>query len=452
MGRHRITRSGLAVALCWALASGGEAVAGGSYIPDVGARALGRAGAFVVGADDLMALHYNPAALTKLKKTSFFVDLALVGGDVTFQRAPGIYRRDGTPVDPDVEFPEVENQGGYRPIPAFLIGSSLEALGCEECAVAFGLYGPYNAAFKYPQDGPQRYAVTESGSTQVMITAAFARPISRWLKLGLSGSAVYMGLIQDLMFQANPDGVENRSQDLMLSANLGDWTWTWGAGVIVQPVRWFELGASHQAKIPFTVKGNMTASTLDRGLSIDLPAHTNGAMPAISRMGALVRPLPDLEIEADLVRYHWSVFDEFVIEFGELPFNFELPPVVLTNNYQDVWNPRLGIEYKGLGHLRLRAGTYWESAVIPPETLTPSAIDGQKRLISAGLTYDFGSWDLDLAVARLSVDPRETDRSLGHMINLNGPSTTTGNGRYESSATLLAVGIHFYPGRDRDDR
>jgi hypothetical protein len=50
------------------------------------------------------------------------------------------------------------------------------------------------------------------------------------------------------------------------------------------------------------------------------------------------------------------------------------------------------------------------------------------------------------------VESRETDESLARSINLRGPSTTIGNGRYESSGTLIAVGVHFYPGRDREDR
>jgi long-chain fatty acid transport protein len=428
------------------------ALAGGSYIPDIGARALGRAGAFVVGADDLMALHYNPAALTNMKKTSFFFDLGLIGADVSFQRAPGITRPDGTVIDPDKTFPEVHNEAGYRPIPAILVGSSLDSLGCKECAVAMGFYGPYNGNYQYPMDGPQRYAVTKSGSTQVMVTGAFARPVTPWLKLGVSGSAVYIGLIQDLMFQANANGVENPDQDLLLSANLGDWTFAWGGGLLVEPAPWIALGGSYLSKISFHVEGIIKAISLTRSQSLDLPAMTDGAMPPIGRFGLLLRPLRHLEIEGDLVWYGWSTFDQFVIQFGKAPLGLKLDPVILTNHYNDVWNPRLGIEYKGLKNLRLRAGTYWESAVAPIETISPTVLDGNKQLFSGGLTYDFGFWDVDLAIAKLSVASRESNHSLAHSINLRGPDTTIGNGRYDSSGTILAFGVHLYPGRDRDDR
>ena len=41
----------------------------GFEIPDNGTRSLGRGGAFVVGAQDLTALHYNPARLAQLGGT-----------------------------------------------------------------------------------------------------------------------------------------------------------------------------------------------------------------------------------------------------------------------------------------------------------------------------------------------------------------------------------------------
>ena len=45
------------------LFSQGAAHAGGLYFSDRGVRPMGRAGAFVAGADDLGALWYNPAGL-----------------------------------------------------------------------------------------------------------------------------------------------------------------------------------------------------------------------------------------------------------------------------------------------------------------------------------------------------------------------------------------------------
>src|SRR5262245_39444478 len=46
-----------------------SAEAGGFEVPDQGARAVGRGGAYAVGAADLTALHYNPGKLASLGGT-----------------------------------------------------------------------------------------------------------------------------------------------------------------------------------------------------------------------------------------------------------------------------------------------------------------------------------------------------------------------------------------------
>ncbi len=446
------------------------AMAGGLVIPDYGVRALGRAGAFVVGADDLMALHYNPAALTHLKRTSIHVDMALIDVSTSFQRAPGIVRPDGEVIDPDFIFPRVENEAGPRPVPGLLFGSDLGVYGCEECAVAFGLYAPYSGFFRYPDAGPQRYGLVEARPVQAFISAAFARPVGRWLKVGVSVSAVYVAVIQKQVIQftipgSSPNnGTEDPRSDVFLSANLSAWDVNFGAGVLLEPVSWFALGASVQT--PYTMKpsGALDMTNAD-GAGLPSTGSLELSFPVIARFGALVRPFPSLEIEADMVYYGWSSFEEFTIEPDPIGFGgvdlFSIAPVTFAKQYSDVWNPRIGVEYKGFNPLRLRAGFYAEAAAVPVETGVGDSLNGNKRLWSVGMTYDFGSWDFDVAFAHISTDPRSTDDSLVNSINLVmdlenrqvvlGPNTVVGNGSYEASSNIIGVGFHFYPGRDRSD-
>ena len=48
------------------LAFSSNAQASGYYTSDVGVRSFSRGGAYVAGCDDLLALWYNPAALTRM--------------------------------------------------------------------------------------------------------------------------------------------------------------------------------------------------------------------------------------------------------------------------------------------------------------------------------------------------------------------------------------------------
>src|SRR2546429_309634 len=64
----------------------GSASAAGIGIPDLGAAALGQAGATVARPADLTALYYNPGALGFLEGIQAYVDVRAIDQRVTFQR------------------------------------------------------------------------------------------------------------------------------------------------------------------------------------------------------------------------------------------------------------------------------------------------------------------------------------------------------------------------------
>ena len=65
-----------------------EALAGGFEIPDHGARAMGRGGAYTVGAKDLTAAHYNPATMAKFRGTRLMISHTSLHQSMKYSRAP----------------------------------------------------------------------------------------------------------------------------------------------------------------------------------------------------------------------------------------------------------------------------------------------------------------------------------------------------------------------------
>jgi long-chain fatty acid transport protein len=63
-----------------------NANAAGMYFSDRGVRPMGRAGAFVAGADDLGSIWYNPAGLADTK-TSFLLDFGWLSFSAQYTRA-----------------------------------------------------------------------------------------------------------------------------------------------------------------------------------------------------------------------------------------------------------------------------------------------------------------------------------------------------------------------------
>jgi len=89
----RITKS-VRLAAAVTLASA-EAHAAGLYFSARGVRPMGRAGAFVAGADDLGAIWYNPAGLADAG-TSFLADFTWLRFSVDYTRELFITDPDGT--------------------------------------------------------------------------------------------------------------------------------------------------------------------------------------------------------------------------------------------------------------------------------------------------------------------------------------------------------------------
>ena len=128
--------------------------------PDNGARALGRAGAFTVRADDPTALYYNPAGLTALKGTNLYVGANGLLLDQSFRPADRQVAVGNRLVT--LEYGKVEQSVGFFPAP-FLAGQfDFESLTGFDFAV--GIYGPAaNGHRKFQNQYPVARATDERG-------------------------------------------------------------------------------------------------------------------------------------------------------------------------------------------------------------------------------------------------------------------------------------------------
>src|SRR6185503_5324065 len=94
--------------------AGADAQAAGFYFSDRGVRPMGRAGAYVAGADDLGALWYNPAGLADAGTS--------IMADFSWLRFSSEYTRELRIVDADdtvryVKSPKVEGNSPVIPFP-----------------------------------------------------------------------------------------------------------------------------------------------------------------------------------------------------------------------------------------------------------------------------------------------------------------------------------------------
>ena len=450
-----------------------EAQAAGYYTTDVGVRAFSRGGAYVAGANDMLALWYNPAALTRLHDGVLTVNAAGVGQQVSFNRA-------------DVEgndlgrFAPIENGAPAYIIPHF---GAASGLGLEDTTFAIGFYPPYAPDYAYTQDGAQRYTLVDTLVIQTFSGLSVAHEFADWVSVGGGLSWNLLIVEQDLAVNMvgntvaeDPNFLEDPDFDVQFGMKGRDpWALGWNVGVLVEPPshRW-AVGATVQAPIHFTATGTLEADfsghawmgtiikderTSDDAVNFDVN------MPLIVKAGALVRPVDGWEIEVASVYEGWSSIDQIVLTQVNLQVETATGPAAITDDivlpagYQDTWSVRLGTEWEALDKLTLRAGGMWESAAIPVETQGVSLLDGDKFGVGGGLTYrPHRRWALDAGAFSSFIPERDiqnsTLRSIVVAVNPIAPEDTAivegsniGNGVLSSSSLILGGGVNWYFGK-----
>lgn len=362
---------GLAVGLAPATAR-----AGGFEIPDIGARALGRGGANVVGVNDPTALHYNPGSLAKLRGTRLLYNHALIWHDTRFSRAT---LSDAWGDDAGTRFPTVRD--GKRLFPLGLFFALSSDFGLKNWTFAAGVYGPHSVGrHQYPSSpdyGPQSFMLTDMSVLMVYYSLAAA-----WKhkdKLGIGVTAQYVDLLKldyslviDSTFTAGLDPVpSNDSTQLASKLALEDRTsGTAIVGMWYRPHRRVELGlAARVVPIFLKPKGRMEVdkpTLVTKDITVTMPL----TLPAYVRAGARYihetkgREWFDLELMAQWE--NWSTIKAYDVHVDGRISGQEVQDLHLSKSWRDTVSVRMGGDVHVIpGHLTVRTGGYFETAATP---------------------------------------------------------------------------------------
>ncbi len=178
------------------LCASSTALAGGFEIPDNGAQAVGRGGAFVAKADDGTAIYFNPAGLARQRGTRIYGGGNLYLHSFEFQRSSSFPDDPNNPATPwgQRPFPVVTNSAG--PFFAPFLAASTDFASLDRLTVAIGAFGPPvvgNRTFPLAiRNAPaaSRYDFIQSRSTIFFPTASAAYRVTPWLDLGFSAHLV----------------------------------------------------------------------------------------------------------------------------------------------------------------------------------------------------------------------------------------------------------------------
>lgn len=476
-----------------------SASAASYYFLDSGTRAIARGGAFVVGADDLSAQYYNPAALVNLDRPMFNLNGWAVGQYVRFDRAdePGADGLSGT--DDDLVFDPVTNQGTPQLEPSGGFATTLGGLSpvLKDTHVALGLYVPTSPNMAYDPEGPQRYSLVDSLVWQVYAGPSVAQRITPWLSVGAGLEYTLLRVDERLNVTTVPDGSDDPANDVSLDLHTWDPArFSWNAGFLVQPTKWLDIGGSVQPAIHYVAAGQLDiqfspdhpfagylsdadpSDDATAGLSYqDDDVNLYVTTPWIVRAGVQIKPTAKLKVEGDFTWTHWSESKELRIQLctendcsdggvtlthGDSPLLTEDIPITddipITTGFQDSVSARLGGDYTVTDWLRVSAGAHYETSAVPASRQGVAVVDGNKWGVGAGATVFAGKHlAFDVAFAQQFLADRAiTDselRQIALKADLLDPENTSvgdgkvvGNGDFASRLTFVAVGATVYLG------
>ncbi len=434
----------------------------------MGARAIGRGSANVVGVQDGTAIHYNPAALAKIRGTTLMYNHTLMFHNTSFQRAPvGAGLDDPAQAWGDnagATFDEATSDTKLFPILGTLAVTT--DFGLDNWTFAAGAFGPNGVGRQdYPDYGPQSFMLTE---LDVLVAYYVLGAAWKYKDIfGVGATVHYADLIQ-LKYGIVTDSTvtpglapipDEASTQLISELDLKDRTGaTAQIGFWYRPHERIELGLSSRF-VPIFWKPtggiNVDKDTLvTEELSVEMEKLV---LPAIVRGG--VRYIHDngkrqwFDLELDAVYESWSLVESFDLNIDGQLNGQEIQDIEIDKQWRDTVSVRLGGDVNVLPpYLTLRAGGFFETAATPKNYTNLDFPSFNRGGVGVGFSAGAKGAYFTVGYTHVFQETRNIEELTGKVFqerplrpcpdNCNGASGVPANaGRFVSSFDLLAFGI-----------
>jgi len=395
------------------LALPASAHASGFLLYEQSASALARGGAAVAAPDDPSAAWFNPAAVAFLPRYGAAVSTAVVFPHTRF-----------SPTDPAAEETRSDSKLGL--VPSIFAHAALT----DRVGLSLAVLAPFGLFVEWPDDWAGRERSLKTDLKVLMVNPSVAVRLSpRWSVA--AGVSPIRGLVT-LAIGLPPPNAETGRADLDGAA------WGWQANVAglfrAIPER-LHLGLSYRSRTRLAFEGDAHFTGVAPGLRealFDQRVKATIIMPDVFAGGVMWRPLPRLELQAEIDWVLWSTFKELNIDFENpgTPFDVNIQRSAvkpLTGRLGAQWSwPDLG--------LVARAGVSYDQSASTRDTLAPSAPDSNRLGLAAGVGGQLGRYTADLGYLYAHFLPASAE----------GPNAQP-EGTYHTGAHVIDVmlGVRF---------
>lgn len=375
-----------------------HAHASGFRVPEISTTGMGLSNALVANKDEVGAMAYNPAIMAFHEGNTFQIGTTMIKYDLTVTPTGG-------------------SQTSSTAKDTFVIPNMfLSAQTSENITFGLAANSPFGLETRWPKDTFPAFSgsgALDGAEPEHSKINMFNLNPSMAIKLDKKTS-VAMGI---MFYNVNSLVFNTQSTDISGSGN----GFGWNLAMLHTTKNW-NFGLSYKSSVKTYLKGRVTSTALG-----DNPANAVLEFPDMLQLGMLYRISNKFNIEFDIERTGWSVFDQIVIEYDHSTLGKRT--ITSTNNWSNSLAYRLGATYQVTGKTTLRFGYSLDDSPQPEVSYSARVPDSDRQLLSIGVGHTFGNWVLDASYMHVMVDSRTVAASTFY------------NGTYESSVDLLGVGV-----------
>ena len=403
----------------------------GFSIFEQGSKAMGLGGAFAAQADDPSAMFFNVGGLAFFDEQEFQVGLTYITQSEAEFAGADPFPGEGTREELETlaEFP-----------PHFYW---VKPLG-DRSNFGLAVNSPFGLVVEWqdPSTFTGRFISTRSEIATIDINPNIGWQLSATLGIGfgviLRFSEVQLERRAAVINPSTLEPVEVASVALETDLDNGV---GFQAGFLHRYNNSFSWGFSYRSSIEVDYGGDARLRQIATGnpqldavvaLSLpfgrDLPITTSIEFPETTSLGAVIALSPRLRLEADVIWFGWSSFDEVVFDFT----NGDLPEEVLRQEWDDTNQYRVGLRWIRSTRSEWRLGYLFDESPQPDESVGPILPDADRNGYSIGYGRQGGRVNWDIAVLYLPFDERSTSTNRDGF-----------NGSYEITGWLYGLTVSW---------
>jgi len=367
--------------------------ASGFALYEGSARGNALGGAMVGRADDPSALFYNPAGITQL---------------------PGFQVMAGaTFITPTTNVTTLNSKSGVSTTTGLSSNLFVEPhfyatyQATDKIWLGLGMFSQFGLGTEFPADWPGRYNNYKAFIETTTFNPNIAVKVNDMFSFAFGLDVMYFNL--DLKKKIDATGLQNPKTDVD--------SWLQGNSAAVglnvafhfRPYDWLKLGLSYRSQMTQNITGSAAFANRPAGLPSTFFPNTSASgsvtLPDELYFGAAFYPVKDFSVEIGTIWTRWSSFKDLTIQFGA-PLDPRFPSVTSTTsikNWNNVWRPFIGAEYKTTNWLDLRAGFIWDQEAINPSYVDYLVPTNNRYKFSFGPGFHWRDWTLDISYTYLLV-------------------------------------------------